>query len=288
METPAPPTFPPARRRGAAVVVAAVVALALGLLAAAGPASGQVGGPLGPGSTTTEDDSATTTEAAPTTEATSTTREATSPSTTAAPASTEPVATGDAALAGTDDSGVGRTAAAIGAIVLGLLALGVGLLIGLALGRGRTPPSPGPAHGVPGGPVPGPAPAASAPPSAAPASPVPAAGGPLIGPAPDRDTDRLRTQRDGLVAGLIDLREQLPSEVLRDEVGRTLASAGITELHPDGETFDPAVHRAVAQRPATDAALHNTVAATERPGYLDGSRVLRQPEVVVHRVDGQP
>ncbi len=285
METPAPPPFPPAQRRGAAVVAAAVVALVLGLLAAGGPASGQVGGPIGPGSTTTEDETTTTTEATTTTdEATTTTGRATS--TTATPGTTVPAADGDAVLVSEDDSGVGRAAAAIGAVVLGVVALGLGLLIGIALGRRRSPPA-APVYGAHPGPAPTPAPA-PAPPSAPPATPIPAAGGPLIGPAPDRDTDRLRTQRDGLVASLVELRDQLPSDALRDEVGRSLASAGVTELHPDGEPFDPAVHRAVAQRPTTDVALHNTVAATERPGYLDGSRVLRQPEVVVHRVDGQP
>ena len=45
---------------------------------------------------------------------------------------------------------------------------------------------------------------------------------------------------------------------------------------------------AVDQVATDDPARHNTVVTTERPGYADGDRLVRQPEVVVARHGDQP
>jgi molecular chaperone GrpE (heat shock protein) len=42
------------------------------------------------------------------------------------------------------------------------------------------------------------------------------------------------------------------------------------------------VHQVVTEDPA----VHNTIVSVERPGYADGARIIRQPEVVVARIGG--
>ena len=82
------------------------------------------------------------------------------------------------------------------------------------------------------------------------------------------------------------LRDKLPSSALAEEAGRVLTDAGVVELRPEGLPFDPSAHRAVDQVAVGDAARHNVVLSVERPGYADGTHVIRQPEVVVARADG--
>lgn len=92
-------------------------------------------------------------------------------------------------------------------------------------------------------------------------------------------------QRGALVTALVELRDQVSSDALRQQAGTALQSAGLRELRPDGERFDPQWHVAVDQEPTGDARLDHVIASTERPGYLDGAHVLRRPEVVVYRLD---
>jgi GrpE protein len=106
-------------------------------------------------------------------------------------------------------------------------------------------------------------------------SPVPAA--PAVG-------ERLRSQRDTLVTGLAELLPQLP-EALAWQAANVLESVGIRPVVPDGDRFDPAVHRAVGTEPAPDSAAAETVARTVRPGYADDGRVLVPPRVVVYAAD---
>lgn len=49
-----------------------------------------------------------------------------------------------------------------------------------------------------------------------------------------------------------------------------------------GAPFDPQHHHAVDRLPTHDPAQHNTV-MTDRPGWVDGGRVLRLPDVIVYR-----
>lgn len=275
----------PLRRAGRAVAGAAVV-VGLGVLAPAA-ALAQVGGPVGPTSTTT------TTEAD---EPTSTTTEADEPASTTTtvgggagqadpdetPADADADADGDEAAAaddGDDGDDGGTSIVALGAV--GLVAFLIGLAVAglplLAALSKRKAAAAGP------GPVP---PAAPTPPPAV--APAPgASGGPAIGPPPARDTDHVRAQRVALVEAVIALRDKLPSEALATEAAEALASAGITEVRPEGQPFDPAQHRAVHQVATDDPARHGTIASVERPGYTDGTSVIRQPEVVV-AVHGSP
>lgn len=169
-----------------------------------------------------------------------------------APASTTPATP----IASRDEVPTGiALAAGIGAgVLVGLL---VGALVGALMGRRARP-----------------APAAEA----APVAPVAPAGA-----RGDPDTTR---QRADLVSALIAIRDQLGSDVLRSQAGEALQRAGISEVRPDGHRFDPQWHQAVDQVLTTDQTLDGTIAATERPGYVEGTRVIRLPEVVVYRLGG--
>ena len=68
-----------------------------------------------------------------------------------------------------------------------------------------------------------------------------------------------------------------------------VASIGLTP----GRDFDPSKlsaldREAVDAVPTDDPARHRTIASVERPGYLDGDRLIRPAQVVVHRYDGAP
>lgn len=56
-----------------------------------------------------------------------------------------------------------------------------------------------------------------------------------------------------------------------------LDMAGVEEIAADGETFDPAVHEAVAQQPGEE----NKVLSVVQKGYKLGDRVVRPAMVVV-------
>jgi hypothetical protein len=102
-------------------------------------------------------------------------------------------------------------------------------------------------------------------PSPAPATPAPAPG------------------RAALVQALIDARDQVTSAAIAERMALALREAGVTELRADGEPFDPQHHQAVDHVATSDPSLDGTVAATERPGYVDGQAIVRLPQVVVHR-----
>jgi molecular chaperone GrpE len=61
---------------------------------------------------------------------------------------------------------------------------------------------------------------------------------------------------------------------------RILTAQGLEPIRPLGETFDPTLHDAIAQDPATDQAP-GTVVEVAQPGYRFKSRVLRHAKVVV-------
>lgn len=56
-----------------------------------------------------------------------------------------------------------------------------------------------------------------------------------------------------------------------------LEMAGVEEIAADGETFDPAMHEAVAQAPGED---HKVISVVQK-GYRLGDRVIRPAMVVV-------
>ena len=258
----AEPTVTHARRGLLALVVAGGLLVGLPLVAGAdpgGPSLPTIPGPGGTSSTTTTTEDQTTTSTTEARSTTTTEQETTSTTEGGGGIITPPTDEDDSGTSAGLVFGVG-----VLAFLLGLLVAGVPLA--LLLAARRKPAGPG-----------------QAPPGPPPVAPAPVAAGPAIGPAPSREEAAIRSQRAGLVEALISLRDQLPSEALADEAQRALAAAGITEIRPDGEVFDPARHRATDQVTAADVQAHNRVTATERVGYADGERVIRLPEVVVAR-----
>jgi molecular chaperone GrpE (heat shock protein) len=89
-----------------------------------------------------------------------------------------------------------------------------------------------------------------------------------------------------LVAELIDLRDRVGSDALRDEIAARLRDVGVEELSvTQGEMFDASRHRGVDTVPVGDPGWNQRVASTERPGYSDAGQVLRPPEVTVYRYE---
>jgi hypothetical protein len=91
--------------------------------------------------------------------------------------------------------------------------------------------------------------------------------------------------RSALVRAVIDLRDVVQSEAVREQLGEALERVGIAEVRVDGQPFDPHRHHAVDRTGTSDAFQHNVVAVTERPGYRDRGVELRAPEVVVYRFE---
>jgi molecular chaperone GrpE len=73
-------------------------------------------------------------------------------------------------------------------------------------------------------------------------------------------------------------------KLVRSELGAALARCGIESFSPVGESFDPALHEAVATAPqggAQGATASGTVVEVYQPGYRLGSVVIRPARVVV-------
>ncbi len=70
--------------------------------------------------------------------------------------------------------------------------------------------------------------------------------------------------------------------LVRSELSAALARAGIESFSPVGETFDPALHEAVAtaEQPA-DGMKSGTVVEVYQPGYRLGTGIIRPARVVV-------
>jgi molecular chaperone GrpE len=70
--------------------------------------------------------------------------------------------------------------------------------------------------------------------------------------------------------------------LVRSELSAALARAGIESFSPAGETFDPALHEAVAtvEQPA-DGCASGIVVEVYEPGYRLGASVIRAARVVV-------
>lgn len=96
----------------------------------------------------------------------------------------------------------------------------------------------------------------------------------------------LTQQRANLVRGLAELAGQMPEELVW-QANNTLLTADVHLMAPDGDRFDPALHRAVGTEPAKDPARAETVARTVRPGYADAEQVLVPPRVVIYTADAE-
>ncbi|GII27615.1 nucleotide exchange factor GrpE [Planotetraspora mira] len=93
--------------------------------------------------------------------------------------------------------------------------------------------------------------------------------------------------RDALVEACIRFRDQLGERhpFLAARLLEALGTAGVHEIRADGQPFDGRVHEAVEVVPTADPRLRDVVASTERPGYVDGDRVVRVPRVAVYRLE---
>lgn len=104
---------------------------------------------------------------------------------------------------------------------------------------------------------------------------------------PDPNTARLAAERDRLVGALIDVADEVRSEAVRGTIVQRLGTVGVEPvLVSPGDRFDPSVHRGVHAESASNPEQADTIAALDRPGWVDRGRVLRPPEVVVKRWDG--
>ena len=64
---------------------------------------------------------------------------------------------------------------------------------------------------------------------------------------------------------------------------KAFASAGITEIDPTGQPFDPQLHEAMTTHPTADQPP-GTVMAVVQKGYLLNGRLLRPARVIVSKV----
>jgi molecular chaperone GrpE len=63
-------------------------------------------------------------------------------------------------------------------------------------------------------------------------------------------------------------------------LGKALERAGISEVDPAGQPFDPALHEAMATRPSAEHPPHTVLQVVQR-GYVLNGRLLRPARVIV-------
>jgi molecular chaperone GrpE len=94
--------------------------------------------------------------------------------------------------------------------------------------------------------------------------------------------------RDSLAAGVAASSTADPEAVIKGQqatlrlLDEALAAAGITEIDPKGEPFDPSKHEALSMLPAPHAAP-NSVLEVIQKGYQLHDRLLRAAKVIVAR-----
>jgi molecular chaperone GrpE len=67
---------------------------------------------------------------------------------------------------------------------------------------------------------------------------------------------------------------------------KALGNAGLEIINPVGETFDPALHEAVATEPTSAKEDDHVVSRVYQPGYVFKSQLLRPARVVVKQWNG--
>jgi molecular chaperone GrpE len=98
------------------------------------------------------------------------------------------------------------------------------------------------------------------------------------------DLDRL-VASDAESTPLASLREGL-SAVDR-KLWKQLEEAGVEQIDPRGEAFDPSLHEAVSIIPPPDPSLDHTVSATFQSGYRFKGNLVRPARVQVYSEQGQ-
>ena len=75
-------------------------------------------------------------------------------------------------------------------------------------------------------------------------------------------------------------------EMVERKLLKELGNAGLEVINPIGETFDPALHEAVATEPTSAREDDHVVSRVYQPGYVFKSQLLRPARVVVKQWNG--
>ena len=75
-------------------------------------------------------------------------------------------------------------------------------------------------------------------------------------------------------------------DMVEKKLLKSLGAAGLEIINPVGETFDPALHEAVATEPTSAREDDHVVSRVYQPGYLFKSQLLRPARVVVKQWNG--
>jgi molecular chaperone GrpE len=75
-------------------------------------------------------------------------------------------------------------------------------------------------------------------------------------------------------------------DMVEKKLLKALGAAGLEILNPVGETFDPALHEAVATEPTSAREDDHVVSRVYQPGYVFKSQLLRPARVVVKQWNG--
>src|SRR6266550_275134 len=98
--------------------------------------------------------------------------------------------------------------------------------------------------------------------------------------AAEYDNYRKRSARERQDAG-----SRAQADLARQLI-EALGDAGLEVINPVGETFDPALHEAVATEPTSAKEDDHVVSRVYQPGYLFKSQLLRPARVVVKQWNG--
>jgi molecular chaperone GrpE len=75
-------------------------------------------------------------------------------------------------------------------------------------------------------------------------------------------------------------------DMVEKKLLKALGGAGLEIINPLGETFDPALHEAVATEPTSAREDDHVVSRVYQPGYVFRSQLLRPARVVVKQWNG--
>src|SRR3990170_1905148 len=75
-------------------------------------------------------------------------------------------------------------------------------------------------------------------------------------------------------------------DMVEKKMMKALGTAGLQVINPVGETFDPALHEAVATEPTSAQEDDHVVARVYQPGYVFNAQLLRPARVVVKQWNG--
>jgi len=100
----------------------------------------------------------------------------------------------------------------------------------------------------------------------------------------ERSAEQVERERALLAELCVDMHDRVPAEGLRDKLRLGLGRVGIEIIAAGGQSFDPVQHEALGTVPTDEHALVETVASTQRSGYSDRGRLVREPGVLVYQL----